>query len=600
MRVLVFNAGSSSLKFALFDTAPDAQSHSPLPRLRGTFDRFGPEGCDLALSGPETTRSRAPHPDIAAAIAAVPALLADRGLSGIDAIGHRMVHGGTDFDRAVRLTPQIVARVERLTPLAPLHNPANLAALRLAQGVWPDLPQVAVFDTAFHLTAPPRATTYAIPAEWRAAGLRRYGFHGTSHRSVAAQAARVMGRPLSELSLVTLHLGNGASACAVAGGQSRDTSMGMTPLEGLVMGTRPGDLDPGATDYLARELGLDAAEITRRLHRDSGLMGLCGASDLRDIQSRADAGDPDAELALEVYAYRVRKYVGAYAAAMGALDGIVFTGGVGENAPRIRARVCAGLGVVGVRLDPDLNAALRPAPGSAARIEAAGSAVAIIVAESGEEAQIAREVAEVLAPAEPRSIPVAVSGRHVHLDGATVAALFGPGYELTPDKPLRQPGNWAAAERVTVEGPQGRLERVAILGPLRNRTQVELSKTDCRALGLAAPVRDSGDLEGSARVRLIGPQGALETDGAIVAARHIHINPEDARALSLADGQVVDVRLGSGPRGLVLGGVRVRVQPGAFTEMHIDTDEANAAGLTAAADGALVAGLSAQTGAAGR
>lgn len=589
MRILVFNAGSSSLKFAFCDTTLSAE-----PVLRGTFDRFGPQGCKLSLNaGQGPVRSEAPHRDIAGAIAAVPDLLAEHGHAAIDAVGHRLVHGGAEFDRAVRLTPQIVERVERLTPLAPLHNPANLAAVRLAQAVWPDLPQVAVFDTAFHLTAPARATTYAIPTEWRDAGLRRYGFHGTSHRSVAARAAKLIGRPAEELSLVTLHLGNGASACAVAGGRSRDTSMGLTPLEGLVMGTRSGDLDPGAAEYLGRELGLDSAEIARRLYHDSGLKGLCGLSDMRDIQARADGGDPDAELALEVYAYRVRKYVGAYAAAMGALDGVVFTGGVGENAPRMRARICAGLGVLGVRLDPDLNACLRLAPGAAARIEAPGAKIAVIVAESGEEAQIAREVAECLAPMGPRAIPVAVSGRHVHLDGASVAALFGPGYELTPDKPLRQPGNWAARERVTVQGPAGRLERVAILGPLRNRVQVELSKTDCRAIGLRAPVRDSGDLEGSAELTLIGPAGSLATDGGIVAARHIHINPADARAMGLPDGALVEVRMGEGPRALTLGGVRVRVQPDAFTEMHIDTDEANAAGLVAGGEGSLVAGLSA-------
>jgi len=587
MRILVFNAGSSSLKFALFDSAPATRA-----LLRGTFDRFGPTGCDLVLDrGQGAERRSAPHRDIAGAIRAVPALLADHGLGGVQAVGHRMVHGGAEFDRAVRLTPQLLTRIEHLTPLAPLHNPANLDAVRLAQQVWPDLPQVAVFDTAFHLTAPPRSTTYAVPAAWRAAGLRRYGFHGTSHRAVAARAARLIGRPAEALCLVTLHLGNGASACAVAGGRSVDTSMGLTPLEGLVMGSRPGDLDPGAAEFVTRELGLDPDEFARQLHRESGLIGLCGASDLRDIQSRADAGDPEAELALEIYSYRVRRYVGAYAAAMGALDGIVFTGGVGENAPRIRARICAGLGLLGVRLDPDLNAALRLPAGGAARIEAPGAPVAIVVAESGEEAQIAREVAECLAPAGPRAIPVAVSGRHVHLDGAAVAALFGPGAELTPGKPLRQPGNWAAEERVTIEGPGGRLERVAILGPLRNRTQVELSKTDCRALGIAAPLRDSGDLEGSARVRLIGPAGSLDTDGAIVAARHIHINPEDAAAMDLTDGQAVDLALGEGARGLVLGGVRVRVQPGAFTEVHIDTDEANAAGLAAGGEGALVAGL---------
>lgn len=587
MRILVFNAGSSSLKFALCDTANGAR-----PRLRGTFDRFGPEGCDLSLdTGAGPVRSRAPHTGIAGAIAAVPALLDGHGAPV--AVGHRMVHGGAEFDRAVRLTDQLLARIERLTPLAPLHNPANLEAVRLAQAVWPDLPQVAVFDTAFHMGAPARATTYAVPADWRAAGLRRYGFHGTSHKAVAARAARLIGRSAEQLCLVTLHLGNGASACAVAGGRSVDTSMGLTPLEGLVMGSRPGDLDPGAQDFLIRELGLSPDEIARRLHRESGLIGLCGANDLRDIQARADAGDPDAELALEVYAYRVRKYVGAYAAAMGALDGIVFTGGVGENAPRMRARICAGLGVLGVRLDPDLNARLRLEPGGAARIEAPGAPVAVVVAESGEEAQIAAEVAAALAPAGPRSVPVAVSARHVHLDGAAVAALFGPGYALTPDKPLRQPGNWAAVERVTVEGPSGRLERVAILGPLRNRTQVELSKTDARGIGLTPPVRDSGDLEGSGRVRLIGPAGSLETDGAIVAARHIHINPEDAAAMGLADGQTVEVRMGEGARALAMGGVKIRVQPGAFTEMHIDTDEANAAGIGVQAEGGLAPGLTA-------
>lgn len=590
MRILVFNAGSSSLKFALCDAAAGA-----LPLLRGTFDRFGPEGCDLSLTvDGNRLRRDAPHRDMAAAIAAVPEILAEHGHERIDAVGHRLVHGGASFDRAVRLTPQVLAQVERLTPLAPLHNPANLEAVRLSQEVWPELPQVAVFDTAFHLTAPARAVTYAVPVEWRQAGLRRYGFHGTSHKSVSSRAAELLGRPAEELSLVTLHLGNGASACAVAGGQSRDTSMGLTPLEGLVMGTRPGDLDPGAAEYLSRELGLSPDEINHRLYHDSGLKGLGGASDLRDIQTRADAGDPDAELALEVYAYRIRKYVGAYAAAMGALDGIVFTGGAGENAPRLRARVCQGLGLFGVRLDPDLNAALHLPPGGAVRIEAAGARVAIIVAESGEEAQIAREAAECLAPAGPRSIPVAISGRHVHLDGASVAALFGPGYTLTPDKPLRQPGNWAARERVTVEGPNGRLERVAILGPLRNRVQVELSKTDCRHLGVRAPVRDSGDLDDSAEVRLTGPAGSLTTEGAIVAARHIHINHEDAGLMGLGDGDEVEVRVGEGPRSVSLGGVRVRVQPGAFTEMHIDTDEANAAGLSTGGEGNLSAGLSAR------
>ena len=589
MKVLVFNAGSSSLKFGLFDTG-----NGEAELLRGGFERFGPSGCRQTLRTPAGSEDGdAPHTDLAAAIAAVPGVLRAQGIGAVDAVGHRIAHGGDRFKAATRLTDEVVAAIEALNPLAPLHNPVILRAVRLAREVWPDLPQLGVFDTAFHLTNPARATTYAVPKAWREAGLRRYGFHGTSHKYVAQRAAEVLGQPWDRLRIISVHLGNGASACAVNLGRSMDSSMGMTPLEGLVMGTRSGDVDPGAFGYLHRTLGLGIEDIEDALNRDSGLQGLAGVSDMRDVEARASDGDADAQLAINVYAYRARKYIGAYAAAMGGVDAVVFTGGIGENSPSMRRRICDGLDFMGLHLDHDRNMAVRLEGRAAPEIQAWGSRVRVIVTETAEQLMIAREVAAALArpaPA-PRAIPVAVSARHVHLSRAAVEALFGPGYSLTPAKELRQRGNYAAEERVTIEGPRGRLERVAILGPERPRTQIEVSRTDSFGLGIDAPVRESGKTEGTPRVTLVGPAGRLETDGLIVAARHIHTNPEDAEAMGLRDGEFVEVHVGddSGARGLTFAHTLVRVSKGAFTEMHIDTDEANAAGIRIEGEGSVAA-----------
>jgi len=585
MRVLVFNAGSSSLKFGVFDTlAGDRQL------FKGSFERFRDGGCTYAFTNDgKSDAGAAPHGDIAAAIAAVPSVLTAQGIDGLEAVGHRIVHGGPHHGAATPLDDDMLEDLRALTPLAPLHNPANLAAVDLARRIWPDLPQVAVFDTAFHLTAPARATTYAVPRAWRDAGLRRYGFHGTSHKYVAGRAAQEIGQPLRDLQIISVHMGNGASVCAINRGESMDTSMGMTPLEGLVMGTRSGDVDPGAFGYLHRELGLGIEQIEAALYNDSGLMGLAGSADMRDVEERAAAGDADAQLAIKIYAYRVRKYVGAYAAAMGGVDALVFTGGIGENSSSMRRRVCDGLEFMGLRLDHDRNQAVVLDARAAPQIQAYGSRVRVIVTETAEQLMIAREVASALArpaPA-PRPLPVAVSARHVHLSRAAVEALFGPGSRLTEARPLRQPGNFCAAERVTVEGPRGRLENVAILGPERARTQIEVSRTDSFALGIDAPVRESGQLDGTPKVRLIGPAGSIDTEGLIVAARHIHINPGDAARMGLEDGQLTDVHVGDGIRGLTFARVLVRVQPNAFTEMHIDTDEANAAGIRIEGEGAL-------------
>lgn len=579
MRILVFNAGSSSLKLGVFDGESQI--------FKASFERFGSEGCDVKVDG---KTSRAPQPDLAAAIAAVPILLERHGISGIDAIGHRLAHGGTRFVGPEVIDDDVLTCIDALTPLAPLHNPAMLHAVRLTRDLWPDLKQVAVFDTSFHLTKPARATTYAVPKAWREAGLRRFGFHGTSHKYVAHRAAEALGQDIKDLRIISIHLGNGASACAVQYGHSIDSSMGMTPLEGLVMGTRSGDIDPGVFGFLQRELGLDLNQIEETLYARSGLKALTGSADMRDIEDRAAAGDAQAQLAINIYAYRVRKYLGAYAAAMGGLDAVVFTGGIGENSASMRRRICDGLGFLGLMLDEDLNRAPDLADRAAPQIQAMGSRVAVIVTETAEQLMIAREVRQILARSAPVAcrIPVAVSGRHVHLSAAAVAALFGPDYCLTPAAPLRQPGNWVAQERITLEGPMGFLQRVAILGPLRPRTQIEVSRTDSFTLGLDAPVRESGKLDGTPKVRLIGPAGHWDTDGLIVAARHIHTNPEDAAAMGLSDGSFLSVCLtGSSGRDLVFENVQVRVAPGTVTEMHIDTDEANAAGIRGAGEGAL-------------
>ena len=392
MRVLVFNAGSSSLKFGVFEIG-SSEAHL----LKGGFDRFQNGHCTLKLvHGAEAIERHVACGDIGAAGGMVPALLSEFGLSRIDAVGHRLAHGGPDFAAPAMLDDAAITAIEAITPLAPLHNPANLEAVRLACALWPAVPQVGVFDTAFHQTNPAAATTYAVPLAWREAGLRRYGFHGTSHKYVAQRAADALGQPLAALKIVSCHLGNGASACAIDGGVSLDSSMGIAPLEGLVMGTRSGDVDPGAFGFLERQLGLSIREIEDALYRESGLLALGGVADMRDIEARASRGDADARLAIDVYAWRARKYIGAYAAIMGGIDALVFTGGIGENSPAMRARICEGLEFLGLALDPVRNHNVMLDDHAAPRIEKDGSRAAVIVTETAEQLMIARETAQAL------------------------------------------------------------------------------------------------------------------------------------------------------------------------------------------------------------
>ncbi|MFF3439829.1 acetate/propionate family kinase [Streptosporangium sp. NPDC002721] len=370
-RVLVLNSGSSSLKYRLLSGAERLAS--------GTVERIGEPG--------------SPVPDQRAALEAVAARLAADGL-GLDspeltAIGHRVVHGGTAFTRPTLITDEVVRGIEELVPLAPLHNPANLAGIEVARRLRPDLPQVAVFDTAFHATIPPAASTYAIDREVAARlGVRRYGFHGTSHAYVSREAALLAGGP--EANVIVLHLGNGASASAVSAGRCVDTSMGMTPLEGLVMGTRSGDLDPAVVLHLARAGGMSLDEVDTLLNRRSGMLGLSGDNDMRTVTERLAEGDPEAELAVSVYCHRLRKYVGAYYAVLGTVDVIAFTGGVGENSALIRERALAGLGALGVTVDPARNAR------GDTLVSADGGAVKVAVIPTDEEFEIARQTLSVV------------------------------------------------------------------------------------------------------------------------------------------------------------------------------------------------------------
>jgi acetate kinase len=386
--VLVINAGSSSLKYSVVDARTgDAAAVGLVERIgenRGRHVHRGPDG------ETETTGSIPTHEDaLGGAIEAFEShgpSLADLDLT---AVGHRVVHGGSTFSASALIDDALIAEVTDLVPLAPLHNPANLEGIRVARQLFPELPHVAVFDTAFHQTLPPHAYTYAVPSAWREEhGVRRYGFHGTSHAFVSQEAARLLGRDPAEVNVIVLHLGNGCSASAVQAGRSVETSMGLTPLEGLVMGTRSGDLDPAVPAYLTRELGLSVADVDQALNSASGLKGLTGENDFREVSRLRAGGDERATLAFDVYCHRIRKYVGSYYAVLGTLDAVVFTAGVGENSAEVRAAALAGLERLGITIDPERNAA--PASG-ARRISTDDSEVAVLVIPTNEEWQIARE-----------------------------------------------------------------------------------------------------------------------------------------------------------------------------------------------------------------
>jgi acetate kinase len=396
-KVLVLNTGSSSIKYRLFQMA------GRTVLATGLLERIGEDDSRLTHQAegaePLVVDGRvADHQEGFERVFA--AFDAGGGLSGgLAGIGHRVVHGGERFSAPARIDDEVIAAIREQVPLAPLHNPSNLLGIQIARAAFPKAPQVAVFDTAFHRTMPPRAYRYALPRELAdRLHIRRYGFHGTSHAHVSRKAAEHLGRPPTAVNLVTLHLGNGASVAAVAGGRCIDTSMGLTPLEGLVMGTRSGDLDPAIVLFLYREARLSLDEVDTLLNRESGMKGLTGDNDLRQIERRAAGGDRQAQEALDVYCYRIRKYVGAYAAALGRLDALVFTAGVGENSVAVRAEVCRGLERFGVRIDDARN---RLGSGRARTVSTDDSEVAVLVVPTDEELEIAEQTLATVGGATP-------------------------------------------------------------------------------------------------------------------------------------------------------------------------------------------------------
>jgi acetate kinase len=393
MMVVVINSGSSSVKYEVFEASDfSILSSGLLERIgesesRHTHRAFGPSG-----TVKETVRRGrvGNHEEGFRFILSMPAdspVIANP--AELFGVGHRVVHGGEAFREPALIDEKVVETIREMIPLAPLHNPANLLGIEAARRVFPGVPQVAVFDTAFHQSMPPHAFIYPLPYSFYALHrVRRYGFHGTSHFWVAKKAAAHLGKPLRFLHLITLHLGNGASAAAIQNGVSVDTSMGMTPLEGLVMGTRCGDLDPAVPFYLRRVTGMPEGDLEALLNKGSGLKGICGANDMREILRMADHGEPLSQLALELYCYRVKKYIGAYFAALGRVDAVVFTGGIGENAAPIRKRCCQGLEALGITVDDGKN---EKACAEVLEIQRDGAPVKVLAVRTKEEREIAEQ-----------------------------------------------------------------------------------------------------------------------------------------------------------------------------------------------------------------
>jgi acetate kinase len=595
-KILVINCGSSSLKYCFYDTADEAR------QARGQVERIGIDGTKLAHRGPKgEVKRELPKGGFAEAFKTMVAELTSKetgvigGAGEVSVVAHRVVHGGEKFTEGTVITDEVLAQIEALNPLAPLHNPVNVAGIREMRRLFPAVPHVAVFDTAFHHTLPAYAYLYGLPYElYEQKGVRRYGFHGASHHYVALRAAQFLQRRPNELRLVSCHLGNGSSLCAVDHGRSVDTTMGFTPAEGLIMGTRCGDVDAGVIAFLERTEKLTAAQSEELLNKKSGLLGLSGiSSDMREILQAAGEGKHRALLALKAYCYRVRKYMGAYVASMGGLDAVIFTAGVGQGSAEVRALSLQGLDCMGITLDVQRN---REARGfeDVCRISTDDSKVTVLVVPTDEERMMAREalralsrsyITHALEAQKQQAFLVEVSAHHIHLTQEHVEALFGPGHQLTKHADLSQPGQYACKEQLAIVGPKGRIERVRVLGPTRKYSQVEIAMTEQFKVGIHPPIRDSGNIEGSPGCILEGTAGSVTLDkGVICALRHIHMTPEDALRYGVRDKSFVRVRV-AGDRELVFGDVLVRVDPSFALAMHIDTDEANAAHVQTGAQG---------------
>ena len=391
MKILVLNCGSSSIKYALYNMDDKSVMTS------GGAERVGLDGAFVKVKLPNGEKKQIMHdiPEHTEGVKFIFSLLTDpeigviKSLDEINAVGHRMVHGGEKFTESVVITPEVIKAFEAVSDLAPLHNPANMKGVNAVSELMPGLPQVGVFDTAFHQTMPAKAYMYAVPYElYEKYGVRRYGFHGTSHRYVSKRACEFLGIPQQGCKMITAHIGTGGCLATVVDGKCLDTTMGLTPLEGVMMGTRSGDIDGGAVTFIQKKLNLDADGISNLLNKKSGVQGLCGYSDMRDVEAAAKNGDKKAEVAQASYFYRIKKYIVAYAAAMGGCDVLVFTAGVGENQTGMREAACEGLEFMGIKIDKAVNATVR---GKEAVISTPDSKVKVVVIPTDEELMIATD-----------------------------------------------------------------------------------------------------------------------------------------------------------------------------------------------------------------
>jgi len=576
MNIFVVNAGSSSIKCELINTKNKKKlSKFSVERLNSETPILKFEGKETILQGKGIEKA---FPE---AIEHWKSKVHEK----IEVIAHRVVHGGETFFEPTIINEEVKKKISEISVLAPLHNPVNLKGIEITEQIFQNIPQVAVFDTGFHSTIPRRARLYAIPKNLTEKHhIRKYGFHGISHQYVAQKAADFLETSIKNLRLITCHLGNGCSVTAVEYGCSVETSTGMTPLEGLVMGTRSGDIDFGAAAFLAQKENLTISEMEKLLNQESGLKGLSGiGNDMRDILKAAQEGNEDARMAIQVFSHRIKKYIGAYAAIMGGVDAIIFTGGIGENSPEIRHRVCQRLDFLGAIINEDINRDNNPNPQNPVLLfSEPHSRVKLLSILTDEQMSIALQAHELIIKNlqinKQKTIPIAVSARHIHLTQETVEALFGKDYQLTELRPLSQPGQFAAKETLTLIGPRNKIENVRILGPCRNFNQVEISRTDEFFLGIDAPVRESGKVANSPGITLQGPMGTVTLhEGVICAWRHIHMHPDDALEFGVEDRDLVSVEVHSGEKSLTFNNVLIRVSEQFKLEMHIDTDEANAA-----------------------
>ena len=588
-KVIVLNVGISQIHFGVYDTEESGAD------VHGIIDHADQQVTRITVSvGPhQKSIDHAPFKlsDLFTVMQEVTALLGEAFTfhpEDVTAIGHRVVHGGNKFSSSVVITSSVIADIEELSVFAPLHNPVNVAGIRVAMKYFPNIPQVAVFDTAFHQTLAPYAYLYGLPYElYKQHGIRRYGFHGTSHRYVSLKSAEVLKRPLGELEIVSCHLGIGASLCAIDHGRSIDTTMGMTPSDGLIMPSRSGSVDPAVMIHLMEKHHMSPEQLSTLINSESGLKGISGiSSDIHDIEVAAGEGHHRALLAHKAFCYQVRKNIGAYVAAMGGIDVLAFTGDVGETSAAVRSLACQGLEFMGIKLDEEKNRNLGQI-NSHAVISTDDSPVTILVVANDDERLVAWETLRSIernqlllaAKAEDAPIPVEISAHHVHLAQADVEKLFGPGHQLTPMHELSQPGQFACEEQVHLVGPKGRIAKVRVLGPTRKETQVEIAMTEQFKLGIQPPIRQSGDLAGTPGITLEGPYGSSVIErGVVCAQRHIHMTPEDAMRFHVRDNYIVRVRI-EGERQLIFGDVVVRVNPAFRLAMHIDTDEGNAGNI---------------------